>query len=116
MTHHCHAIGCKTPCAPQKLMCSFHWSLVDDRLQLEVYGAYRPGQCDDKRPSAAWWRAAANAVADAHSKVLLIQDRKSTPSEKQELANWERRAAFFKRIEAHEAQDRDPPVIGKGIW
>ncbi|HEX2611941.1 MAG TPA: hypothetical protein VHK68_13095 [Gemmatimonadales bacterium] len=61
--HHCHAEGCDAPCRPQYLMCRPHWGLVPRDLQRTVYATYRPGQCDDKKPSLEWCRAADAAVA-----------------------------------------------------
>jgi hypothetical protein len=62
MTHHCHARGCSTPVRPELLMCYSHWRKVPPRLQQLVYSTYRPGQCDDKRPSKAWHDAADAAI------------------------------------------------------
>jgi hypothetical protein len=60
--HHCHARGCQVPVKPELLMCLRHWRMVPHPLQRAVWAAYRPGQCDDKRPSAAWHRAADAAI------------------------------------------------------
>lgn len=62
--HHCHAKGCSTPCAPERLMCPKHWRLVPAALQRAVWRHYRPGQCDDKHTSASWL-SAANAAIEA---------------------------------------------------
>ena len=37
MTHHCHALGCKSSCPPRWLMCRPCWSKVPVDLQAEVY-------------------------------------------------------------------------------
>jgi hypothetical protein len=60
--HHCHARGCEQAVPPERLMCRAHWRLVPRPLQRAVWGAYRPGQCDDKRPSKAWHQAADAAI------------------------------------------------------
>lgn len=60
--HRCHVRGCMKHCAPEKLMCPAHWKKVPRPLQEAVYRAYRPGQCDDKRPSRAWFEAADAAI------------------------------------------------------
>jgi hypothetical protein len=60
--HRCHARGCKTPVKPQLLMCGRHWALVPVALRWPVIRNYRRGQCDDKRPSAEWVRAARAAI------------------------------------------------------
>lgn len=61
--HHCHAVGCETHCKPEHLMCFAHWRMVPDIIQRAVYRYYRPGQCDDMRPSENWHRAADAAIA-----------------------------------------------------
>lgn len=43
-------------------MCWKHWNMVPRHLQWAVYRHYRKGQCDDKRPSAAWFDAAWDAI------------------------------------------------------
>lgn len=45
-------------------MCLKHWRMVPRELQRRVWATYRPGQCDDKSPSAPWMKAA-NAAIDA---------------------------------------------------
>ena len=70
--HRCHARRCDVPVSPQKLMCSRHWKLVPLRIQQLVCRNYRAGQCDDKKPSAAWLQAAMmaiKAVADAEKRT-----------------------------------------------
>lgn len=62
MTHHCHARGCEVAVRPELLMCRRHWFQVPRRVAMAVYRAYRPGQCDDKRPSAEWHVAADAAI------------------------------------------------------
>lgn len=61
--HHCHAKNCPTPCKPEMLMCGRHWYMVPKRIQAAVWKHYRPGQCDDKRPSKEWFEAANAAIA-----------------------------------------------------
>lgn len=62
MDHHCHAYGCCVPCPPESLMCPRHWAMVPTPLQNKVWRHYRPGQCDDKRPSSEWFAAADRAI------------------------------------------------------
>lgn len=71
MDHHCHAKNCKTACEPEKLMCLKHWRMVPKDIQAMVWRHYRPGQCNDKRPSAEWMRAATMAI-DA----VAVKERK----------------------------------------
>ena len=61
--HHCHAIGCRTPIEPWRLMCRQHWAKVPPTLQTAVWASYRPGQEEDKRPSAEYLEAARLAIA-----------------------------------------------------
>jgi hypothetical protein len=61
--HHCHAEGCALEVPPELLMCAPHWRLVPRELKEAVRAAYRPGQCDDKRPSREWLEAAKAAIA-----------------------------------------------------
>ena len=60
--HTCHARGCDRAVPPELLMCGRHWRMVPRILQRAVWAAYRPGQCDDKRPSEAWHLAADAAI------------------------------------------------------
>ena len=62
MSHTCHARGCEVPVRPTLLMCASHWRAVPLKVQREVWQTYRPGQCDDKRPSAEWHDAASAAI------------------------------------------------------
>ena len=54
VSHTCHARDCTTPIAPELLMDAHHWRMVPRSIQSAVYKAYRHGQCDDMKPSAAW--------------------------------------------------------------
>jgi len=63
MAHNCHAACCTVPVPPEMLMCRKHWYMVPPVLRRQVWRAYRRGQCDDKRPSAAWCLVADMAVA-----------------------------------------------------
>jgi hypothetical protein len=60
--HHCHAKGCDTPVPPSMLMCKHHWAQVPVALRMPVIRNYRRGQCDDKRPSREWIKAARAAI------------------------------------------------------
>lgn len=63
MSHTCHANYCNAGCPPKHLMCAYHWRLVPPDVQEKVYANYRTGQCDDGRPSPAWFDAAYLAIA-----------------------------------------------------
>ena len=60
--HHCHARLCDELVPPELLMCLRHWRTVPRPIQRAVWRAYRVGQCDDKRPSEAWFLAADAAI------------------------------------------------------
>lgn len=60
--HHCHARFCAKACKPEWLMCYAHWKMVPRPLQQAVWAAYRPGQCDDMKPSPEWFKAADAAI------------------------------------------------------
>ncbi len=62
MAHKCHATGCTTPIRPELLMCLPHWKKVPYLLKQQVWATYRPGQCDDMKPSRAYCEAAKAAV------------------------------------------------------
>ncbi len=49
-------------------MCFKHWRMVPKNIQREVWATYRPGQCDDKNPSALWHKAADKAIAAVAAK------------------------------------------------
>ena len=63
MKHVCHAVGCEVEVKPELLCCGRHWAMVPKNLQKSVWDTYRPGQCDDREPSAAWHAAADWALA-----------------------------------------------------
>lgn len=60
--HTCHARGCDIPVMPERLLCYAHWLRVPLKIQQAVWRSYRPGQCDDKRPSKEWFLAADAAI------------------------------------------------------
>lgn len=62
MAHTCHARDCQTRVKPELLMCLKHWKKVPLAIRNAVWQHYRPGQCDDKRPSRDWHRAADAAI------------------------------------------------------
>lgn len=63
-------------------MCLTHWRLVPRGIQVKVWAAYRPGQCDDKDPSEEWHAAADEAIAavarvDGFPRVAEVYERKA---------------------------------------
>ena len=68
MSHKCHAIGCDKFIKPEFLMCWNHWRRVSKENQNKVWRTYRPGQCDDKKPSVHYCVAAFLAVVEVGEK------------------------------------------------
>lgn len=64
MSHTCHATACNAHCKPEHLMCAAHWALVTPATKRAVLTHYRPGQCNDMRPSKEWLDAANLAVGE----------------------------------------------------
>jgi hypothetical protein len=62
MGHACHARRCAINVKPELLMCFRHWRMVPSDIQSVVWKSYRPGQCDNKRPSEEWHEAADAAI------------------------------------------------------
>jgi hypothetical protein len=60
--HTCHATNCKTPVPPSMWGCSRHWYMVPKPVRDRIWAAYRPGQCDDYKPSREYLEAAKEAV------------------------------------------------------
>lgn len=74
--HTCHARNCTRTCAPERLMCLDHWRMVPRDIQRSVWASYRPGQCDDKRPSTEW-----HVAADAAIAAVAIREGLATPED-----------------------------------
>ncbi len=62
MSHTCHAIGCNKRVPPLMFMCKPHWYMVPLQGRRAIWATYRPGQCDDRRPSAAYCKNAKQAL------------------------------------------------------
>lgn len=81
--HHCHAWGCSVSTSPEMLMCRRHWFMVPKSLRDRVWAAYRSGQCEDKRPSDEWHRAADEAIKSVYTKEreleLARKERREKP-------------------------------------
>lgn len=84
MEHRCHARGCGRAVRPEMLMCYPHWKVVPKSIQRAVWLAYRPGQCDDKRPSKAWMSAADAAIGF----VARREEQKLTDAEVRALQGF----------------------------
>lgn len=62
MTHLCHAHKCEVSVPPRMLFCAKHWRMLPAPAQRIVWHHYRPGQEQDKRPSAHYLLAQGVAV------------------------------------------------------
>ena len=60
--HHCHATNCSENIPPEMLMCKNHWRSLPWKIKKRVWDTYRPGQCDDMKPSREYCMAAKDAV------------------------------------------------------
>jgi hypothetical protein len=65
-------------------MCWNHWKQVPKAIQQAVYQHYRPGQCDDKSPSAEWHEAADAAIGY----VARKENHKLCSSEEEALTRF----------------------------
>lgn len=60
--HRCHATGCLRRVPAECLFCRDHWRMVPGAIRKGVWATYRPGQCDDMKPSREWHEAADAAI------------------------------------------------------
>jgi len=74
MSHTCHATACGVPIPPTMWGCKRHWFMVPIAIRNAIWKAYRPGQCDDKRPSRAYCEAARAAVIAVATKENRTPD------------------------------------------
>lgn len=72
MAHICHATGCRVSVPPEMWGCKRHWFMVPVAVRNRIWATYRPGQCDDMRPSREYCLAARMAV----EAVALKEDLK----------------------------------------
>ncbi len=64
MTHHCHALGCRSECPPRWLMCHSCWDKVPRTIQAEVHNTVTARGPAIGPTWAPWWRAQARAIAE----------------------------------------------------
>lgn len=64
MRHECHAHGCNVAVPPSMFMCRRHWYSLRKPLRDAIWREYRPGQEDDKNPSARYMAIQRLAVAE----------------------------------------------------
>ena len=74
MSHHCHATGCTVSTRPEMFMCRKHWFGLPKHLRDRIWATYRPGQCDDWQPSAAYCDAAMECVRFLAAKERIEPD------------------------------------------
>lgn len=72
MPHSCHATDCRVEVEPKLFMCKRHWFMLPLWLRHLIWRTYRPGQCDDKKPSKDYCKAAKRAVIE-----VATQERKT---------------------------------------
>lgn len=94
MTHHCHAVGCETPVPPKMFMCLKHWRMVPREGQQAVWGAYRAGQENDKRPSSIYMD-----VTNEARRIVAWKEGK-TAEWQAESAAYEHTADLLRKAEA----------------
>lgn len=75
--HVCHAEGCQVQIPPELFMCNLHWWMVPRPLRQQITLSYRPGQCDDKKPSKEWVEAAQAAIAAVKEKEAERERRRA---------------------------------------
>lgn len=75
--HHCHATGCKLIVPPEWFLCRHHWVQLPQKLKDLIWKHYRPGQCDDMKPSIEYCLAAIACIVwtamheDVRPEVIL---------------------------------------------
>ncbi|WP_176470376.1 hypothetical protein [Mycobacterium avium] len=83
--HTCHAQRCPVEVPPAMFMCQPHWFMVPPPLREALKGSYRPGQENDKQPSAEYLaiaRAAIDAVAHKESRAAKPKPAAPRPARK----------------------------------
>jgi len=74
MSHQCHATACARSAPPAMFMCAAHWYALPWPMRTKIWRTYRPGQEEDKRPSAAYCKAAKQAVCWLAAKEGRVPD------------------------------------------
>lgn len=107
--HHCHAIGCEFPVPPEMLMCRHHWYMVPKRHRDAVWQTYRPGQCDDTRPSAAWFIAAERAITSVAVREGKISAKEAEARVAREIKHFGERAKADAAKDAEKLRGKASP-------
>lgn len=79
--HTCHWPGCGRAVKPAMWGCSTHWFTLPVSLRARAWKCYRPGQENDKRPSAEYLAAAREIEAWA----LAYEARRKAERQQKEL-------------------------------
>jgi hypothetical protein len=74
--HRCHATGCLRRVPPESWGCREHWFMVPRDIRRRIWATYRPGQCDDMRPTREYLLAARDAVVAVARREGLEPDTK----------------------------------------
>ena len=74
MPHTCHATACNARVPPEMWGCKRHWFMVPKPIRDRIWASYRPGQCDDWKPSRAYLEAAREAVITVAAKEGIEPD------------------------------------------
>lgn len=63
MSHTCHAHGCDKRVPPSMFACKPHWFALPKKIRDAIWREYRPGQENDKEPSARYMAVQRLAVS-----------------------------------------------------
>ena len=74
IVHTCHAWDCERTCPPAMLMCYQCWQTVSAATQAEVYRTVGLRGKRTDRTWAPWWRAQAQACAEAAAAAGMHPD------------------------------------------
>jgi hypothetical protein len=69
-------------------MCKRHWYMLPGVVRNQIWATYRPGQCDDRRPSQRYCDAAKNALT-----VLAQKEGRTITGNEPELLLYDFAAA-----------------------
>lgn len=100
MNHACHAPGCNRRVSPKMFACRDHWCQLRKTTRNAIWREYRPGQENDKRPSARYMAVQRFACAE-------LVFRPNDEAAAFETGKYLREATAFQQA-AIEAGDGDP--------
>ena len=100
MRHTCHAHDCGKAVPARMFMCREHWYQLRKPMRDAIWREYRPGQENDKRPSARYMAVQRRAVGEVAFKPNDEEAVRVAAPYLVEAELWRRRAI--------EAGDGDP--------